>query len=94
LKPLEAVDSFGQHARRPGGESRWSAGKDLSWTPVNPEIVVQVTYDQLQGDRFRHATRFERWRPDKEPADCTTEQLERPRGPRFAEVVGGETVTG
>lgn len=88
LRGLESDDSFGQHARRPGAESRWAAGKDLAWTPVRPELVVQVSYDQLQGDRFRHATRFERWRPDKDPEDCTVEQLERPEGPQFADVVG------
>jgi ATP-dependent DNA ligase len=88
LLPLRDESSFGEHARRPGAESRWSAGKDLAWTPVRPEMVVQVTYDQLQGERFRHATRFERWRPDKDPTDCTMEQLERPEGTRFESVVG------
>jgi ATP-dependent DNA ligase len=74
--------------RRPGGESRWSAGKDLSWVPVEPGVVVEVSYDQLTGDRFRHATRFERWRPDKDAAQCTIDQLERPAGPGFGAVVG------
>jgi ATP-dependent DNA ligase len=87
LRPLESGDSFGENARRPGAESRWTAGKDLAWAPVRPEMVVQVTYDQMQGDRFRHATRFERWRPDKDPAECTMDQLERPEGPRFDTVV-------
>jgi ATP-dependent DNA ligase len=89
LRSLEGQDAFGEQARRPGAESRWSGGKDLSWVPVRPEIVVEVSYDQLTGDRFRHATRFERWRPDKEPAACTLDQLERPQGPDFAAVVGG-----
>jgi ATP-dependent DNA ligase len=80
---------FGQDVRRPGEPSRWSGGKDLAWVPVRPELVVEVSYDQLSGDRFRHATRFERWRPDKDPAACTFEQLERPAGPRFADVVRG-----
>jgi ATP-dependent DNA ligase len=71
----------------PGAESRWSGGKDLSWTPVQPGVVVQISYDQLTGGRFRHATRLERWRPDKNAEDCTMEQLERPEGPGFAEVV-------
>lgn len=79
--------SFGDDVRRPGGESRWSAGKDLSWVPVRPGIVVEISYDQLSGDRFRHATRFERWRPDKDPEDCTFHQLERPEGPGFSEIV-------
>jgi ATP-dependent DNA ligase len=63
-------------ARLPGGQSRWSAGKDLAWEPLRPELVAEVTYDHMQGDRFRHATRFVRWRPDREPASCTYEQLE------------------
>jgi len=62
--------------RRPGMESRWSAGKDLSWQPLRPELVVQVAYDHMQGDRFRHTAQFRRWREDKKPRDCTFEQLE------------------
>ena len=85
---LVSDDSFGLEARAPGGQSRWSADKDLSWTPVQAGVVVEVSYDQLEGDRFRHATRFHRWRPDKEPLQCTMEQLERPEGPGFQEVVG------
>ena len=79
--------SFGDDVRAPGGESRWSAGKDLSWVPVKPGVVIEISYDQLTGDRFRHATRFERWRPDKDPEDCTFDQLERPVGPGFSEIV-------
>jgi ATP-dependent DNA ligase len=60
----------------PGGQSRWSAGKDLSWEPLRPERVCEVKYDHLQGHRFRHATTFLRWRPDKRPADCRYDQLE------------------
>ena len=63
-------------SRMPGGASRWSAGKDLSWEPLRPERVCEVKYDHLQGDRFRHATIFQRWRPDKSPSDCTYDQLE------------------
>lgn len=64
-------------ARRiPGGQSRWSQGKDLSWEPLRPELVVEVAYDHMQGSRFRHTAQFRRWRPDKKPADCTYEQLE------------------
>lgn len=88
FKELVADDSFGQEARAPGGQSRWSADKDLSWTPVQSGVVVEVSYDQLEGDRFRHATRFHRWRPDKDPLQCTMDQLERPEGPGFHEVVG------
>jgi ATP-dependent DNA ligase len=87
LRPLEEHFSFGEDARHPGAPSRWSAGKDLDWTPVRPELVCEVSYDQLTGDRFRHATRFERWRPDKDPEQCTLDQLERPEGPAFSDVV-------
>lgn len=87
FQELVSVESFGEEARMPGGQSRWSGGKDLSWTPVKPGVVIEVSYDQLEGDRFRHATRFHRWRPDKSPEDCTTEQLELPEGPDFGDVV-------
>jgi ATP-dependent DNA ligase len=85
---LVAADSFGGEARAPGAVSRWTGEKDVSWTPVQPGVVVEISYDQLEGDRFRHATRFHRWRPDKAPEDCTLEQLERPAGPGFRDVVG------
>jgi ATP-dependent DNA ligase len=62
--------------RMPGGQSRWSAGKDLSWEPLRIERVVEVKYDHLQGDRFRHGATFLRWRPDKQPGDCRYDQLE------------------
>ena len=84
---LVADDSFGHEARAPGAQSRWSGDKDGSWTPVQPGVVVEVSYDQLEGDRFRHATRFHRWRPDKDALACTMEQLERPEGPGFRDVV-------
>lgn len=89
LEQLKADDSFGAEGevRRPGGESRWTGGKDLSWVPIEAGVVVEVSYDQLTGDRFRHATRFERWRPDKDARKCTIDQLERPDGPGFLEVV-------
>ena len=63
-------------SRMPGGQSRWSAGKDLSWEPLRIERVCEVKYDHLQGDRFRHAAIFQRWRPDRQPADCRYDQLE------------------
>jgi ATP-dependent DNA ligase len=63
-------------ARMPGGQSRWSAGKDLSWEPLRIERVCEVKYDHMQGTRFRHAAIFLRWRPDKRPADCRYDQLE------------------
>ncbi len=62
--------------RMPGGQSRWSQGKDLSWEPLRPELVVEVNYEHLQGNRFRHMSHFKRWRPDKHPQDCTYAQLE------------------
>jgi ATP-dependent DNA ligase len=62
--------------RMPGGQSRWSAGKDLSWEPLRIERVCEVKYDHMQGDRFRHAAIFQRWRPDKRPIDCGYDQLE------------------
>jgi ATP-dependent DNA ligase len=62
--------------RMPGAASRWNQGKDLSWEPVRIERVCEVAYDHLQGDRFRHAATFRRWRPDKRPADCRYDQLE------------------
>jgi ATP-dependent DNA ligase len=62
--------------RMPGATSRWSAGKDLAWQALRPERVCEVKYDHLQGDRFRHATTFVRWRPDKTPAACRYDQLE------------------
>ena len=54
--------------RMPGGQSRWSQGKDLSWEPLRPELVVEVAYDHMQGNRFRHTAQFRRWRPTKSPA--------------------------
>jgi ATP-dependent DNA ligase len=71
-----AEASAQEKSRMPGGQSRWSAGKDLSWEPVRPERVCEVKYDHLQGDRFRHAAQFLRWRPDKPPAECRYDQLE------------------
>ena len=66
----------GEMNRMPGGQSRWSAGKDLSWEPLRIERVCEVKYDHLQGDRFRHAATFLRWRFDKRPPDCRYDQLE------------------
>jgi len=65
-----------EFARMPGAQSRWSAGKDLSWEPLRVERVCEVKYDHLQGRRFRHAAIFLRWRPDKRPSDCRYDQLE------------------
>jgi len=65
-----------ESSRMPGAQSRWSAGKDLSWEPLRVERVCEVKYDHMQGDRFRHAALFLRWRPDKPPQDCRYDQLE------------------
>ena len=62
--------------RMPGGTSRWSQGKDLSWEPLRPELVVEVAYDHMQGSRFRHTAQFRRWRTDKNPRDCKFDQLD------------------
>jgi ATP-dependent DNA ligase len=89
LREMEAPDAFGEAARRPGEPSRWTGDKDLSWVALEPALVCEVSYDQLTGDRFRHATRFHRWRPDKDPQECTFDQLERPEGPAFEDIVAG-----
>jgi ATP-dependent DNA ligase len=71
---IEGPEGAGK--RMPGGQSRWSAGKDLSWEPLRPELVAEVAYEHMQGARFRHMAHFRRWRKDKRPADCTYAQLE------------------
>ncbi|HEX6946783.1 MAG TPA: ATP-dependent DNA ligase [Acidimicrobiia bacterium] len=91
FQELAAENSFGEAARAPGAISRWSGGEEKSWTPVQPGVVIEVSYDQLEGDRFRHAARFHRWRPDKPAETCTMEQLERPEGPGFEDVVDRES---
>jgi ATP-dependent DNA ligase len=87
LQGMRADGSFGEEARAPGAISRWTGDKDLSWTPIGPGLVAEISYDQLEEGRFRHATRFHRWRPDKDPEACTLEQLERPEGVGFSQVV-------
>jgi ATP-dependent DNA ligase len=74
--------------RMPGGQSRWSQGKDLSWEPLRPELVLEVAYDHMQGDRFRHTAQFRRWRYDKKPTDCTYAQLEVVAPQELAEIFG------
>jgi ATP-dependent DNA ligase len=74
--------------RRPGAQSRWNAGKDLSWEPLRLELVAEVAYEHLQGDRFRHTARFQRWRPDRTPDSCTYEQLEVPVPMELQEIFG------
>ena len=86
--PAPVGQAPGELQRMPGGQSRWSAGKDLSWEPLRIERVCEVKYDHMQGDRFRHAAIFLRWRPDKPPADCTYDQLEVTTPYELAKVFG------
>jgi ATP-dependent DNA ligase len=74
LAPLQGGESFG-HGRTPGAPSRWTREKDADWTALRPELVCEVSFDHLQGQRFRHAARFLRWRDDREPRTCTYDQL-------------------
>jgi ATP-dependent DNA ligase len=74
--------------RKPGAQSRWTGGKDLSWEPVRIELVAEVAYEHLQGDRFRHTARFQRWRPDREPASCTYAQLDVPVPAELHDIFG------
>ena len=74
--------------RAPGGTNRWNAGKDMTWEPLRAELVCEVSYDHLQEDRFRHATSFVRWRPDRDPASCTYDQLDTPVPYELAKVFG------
>jgi ATP-dependent DNA ligase len=77
LQPLVGGDSFG-HGRSPGGPSRWQSSADSAYTSVSPELVCEVSFDHLQSGRFRHASRFLRWRPDKAPRSCDFDQLSPP----------------
>jgi len=71
------VEPPGFTGRSPGGPSRWSTERSTEWEPLRPELVVEVGYDHVSGGRFRHGTRFLRWRPDKDPRQCTAAQLAR-----------------
>jgi ATP-dependent DNA ligase len=75
---IEGTGAGEDGQRVPGGVSRWTGKKDLSWEPLRAELVVEVGYDAMEGDRFRHTAQFKRWRPDREPQSCTYEQLDRP----------------
>ena len=75
--------------RLPGGQSRWSAGKDSSWEPLRVELVAEVAYEHLQSDRFRHTARFQRWRPDRDPESCTYGQLESVVPAELHDIFGG-----
>ena len=86
----EWADAQAQEAgrRMPGGPSRWNASKDLLWEPLRIELVAEVAYEHLQGGRFRHTARFQRWRTDRTPSSCTYEQLEAPVPAELAEIFG------
>jgi ATP-dependent DNA ligase len=84
----EATVPAGRNPRS-GEGSRWNAGKDLSFVPLRPERVVEVRYDHMEGDRFRHTAQFNRWRPDRDPRSCTYAQLEQPVTFRLGDIVPG-----
>jgi ATP-dependent DNA ligase len=83
-----AAHEGGERTPRRNEQSRWNAGKDLSFVPLRPERVVEVRYDYMEGERFRHTVQFERWRPDRDPRSCTYGQLERPVRFKLADVLG------
>jgi ATP-dependent DNA ligase len=100
LQPL-VVDDLSEHPwgawsewaianpdRVPGTQSRWSAGKDLSFVPLRPERVLEVGYDHMEGSRFRHTAQFKRWRPDRDPESCGYDQLDEPVSYDLAAVLG------
>ncbi|GHF58963.1 ATP-dependent DNA ligase [Streptomyces mashuensis] len=101
LEPLRMTDVAGHPwedwadaeaqaaGRLPGGPSRWTGKKDLSWVALRPERVCEVAYDHMQAGRFRHTAQFRRWRPDREPESCTYAQLVEPVSYDLAEVLGG-----
>lgn len=86
-----ASAEFENDRRVPGAQSRWSQGKDMSWEPLRPELVVEVAYDHMQGSRFRHTAQFRRWRHDKKPVDCTFAQLEVVPPQELEEIFGNES---
>jgi ATP-dependent DNA ligase len=89
-----AAHEQGERTPRRNEVSRWNAGKDLSFTPLRPERVLEVRYDYLEGPRFRHTTQFVRWRPDRDPESCTYGQLDRPVSFDLADVLSGNGSTG
>ena len=84
-----AAHMAGERTPRKGEGSRWNAGKDLSFVPLRPELVVEVRYDHMEGERFRHTAQFNRWRPDRTPESCTYEQLEQPITFELNDIVPG-----
>ena len=83
-----AAHEAGERTPRKNEFSRWNAGKDLSFVPLRPELVVEVRYDHMEGVRFRHTAQFVRWRPDREPSSCGYGQLEEPVSFDLADVLG------
>ncbi|RYZ25518.1 MAG: ATP-dependent DNA ligase, partial [Propionibacteriaceae bacterium] len=86
-----AKQEEGTRTPRASEGSRWNNGKDLSFTPLRPDLVVEVRYEHMEGERFRHMAQFNRWRPDREPRSCTYEQLEEPVSYDLADVLGAPT---
>ena len=84
-----AAHEEGERTPRKNEASRWNAGKDLSFVPLRPERVVEVRYDHMEGERFRHTAQFNRWRPDRDPSSCTYAQLERPLTFSLGDIVPG-----
>jgi ATP-dependent DNA ligase len=84
-----AAHEAGERTPQKNAGSRWNAGKDLSFVPLRPERVIEVRYDHMEGERFRHTAQFNRWRPDREPRSCTYEQLERPLTFSLGEIIPG-----
>jgi len=84
-----AAHEAGERTPRRNETSRWNAGKDLSFVPLRPERVVEVRYDHMEGDRFRHTAQFNRWRPDRDPHSCTYAQLEQPLSFSLSDIVPG-----
>ena len=89
-----AAHEAGERTPRKNEFSRWNAGKDLSFVPLRPERVVEVRYDHMEGERFRHTAQFNRWRPDREPRSCTYSQLESPITFSLGDIVPGLGATG
>jgi ATP-dependent DNA ligase len=85
-----AHGEFDAGQRIPGGPSRWTGTKSLEWEPLRPELVAEVAYDAMEGDRFRHTAQFVRWRPDRDPRSCGYDQLERPVRFDVDQVLGGD----
>ena len=84
-----AAHMAGDRTPRRNEGSRWNAGKDLSFVPLRPERVVEVRYDHMEGERFRHTAQFNRWRPDRDPRSCTYAQLEQPVTFGLGDIVPG-----